>query len=141
MAKQAGGGRDYLVFISHSSKDRWIVRQMAALIEQKGRRHHVKVFLDDTDIKAGDSIPEEIRQGLRDCDELMVLISRESIDRPWVQMEMEAVWVLGKRIVAIVDKVTPEEMPKILIPYKALDINDFDEYVKQLIARAAGAKK
>ncbi len=113
---------------------------MAKLIEQKGRRHHVQVFLDAKDIEAGDSIHEEIRHNLKQCDELMVLLSPHSIDRPWVLIEIGAAWGLGKRIVVIVDKVTPAEMPDIIASYKVLDLNDFDEYLEQLIARAAGAK-
>lgn len=36
----------YLDFISHSTKDHWIAKQMARLIEEKGRRLGVKTFLD-----------------------------------------------------------------------------------------------
>lgn len=38
---------DYLVFISHSSKDRWIARQMAAIIERQAKRYGVRTFLDE----------------------------------------------------------------------------------------------
>ena len=47
---------DYLVFISHSSKDRWIARQMARLIEERD----IKTFLDEKDIQGGDLISESI---------------------------------------------------------------------------------
>jgi len=43
--------------------------------------------------------------------------------------------VPGKRITAIIDKVTPEEMPDIMAPYKAIDLNIFDEYLEQLFNR------
>lgn len=49
--------------------------------------------------------------------------------------------MLGKRITAIIDKVTPEEMPDIITPYKALDLNSFDEYLEQLLDRVKGAGK
>jgi hypothetical protein len=48
----------YLVFISHSSEDRWIARQMAAIIERKAKRHGVRTFLDEKDLEAGAVIPE-----------------------------------------------------------------------------------
>ncbi len=35
--------------------------------------------------------------------------------------------MLGKRIIAITDKVSPDEMPEIITPYKAIDLNNFDE--------------
>jgi hypothetical protein len=39
MAMTGRGDRsDYLVFISHASKDRWIAKQIAAIIERKAKR-------------------------------------------------------------------------------------------------------
>jgi len=139
MTQKAQAGKTYLVFISHSEKDRWIAKQLAALIEEKCREHNIKTFLDEKDIAGGESIPESIRKNIRECSEFLVLLSRYSIDRPWVLIEIGAAWVLGKRITAIIDKVTPEEMPDIVTPYKALDLNSFDEYLEQLLDRVKGA--
>lgn len=133
--------RNYLVFISHSTKDRWIAKQISNLLEGKGRKFGVKTFLDEKDIEGGESIPQLIRKNLQDCNEFLVLLSRYSIGRPWVLIEMGAAWVLEKRIIAIIDKVTPEEMPDIISPYKAIDLNSFDEYIEQLFNRARGARK
>ena len=49
--------------------------------------------------------------------------------------------MLEKRIVAITDKVTPEEMPDIIAPYKAIDLNEYDHYIEQLVIRAKGARE
>jgi len=109
---------------------------MAALIEEGGREYGVRTFLDEKDIAGGDSIPESIRRNIQECSEFVVLLSRYSIDRPWVLIEIGAAWALGKRIVAIIDKVTPEEMPDIIASYKAIDLNSFDHYLEQLFNRA-----
>lgn len=53
---------DYLVFISHSSKDRWIARQMAEIIERKAKRYGVRTFLDEVDLEGGDRIPQSSRR-------------------------------------------------------------------------------
>jgi hypothetical protein len=131
----------YLVFISHAHHDRWIAQQMARLIQTKGRRYGVEVFLDVKDIEGGDSIPEAVIQNIRECRELVVLLTRNSIDRPWVLTEVGAAWGLGKRIVAIIDKVTPQEMPPIITPHLAIDLNDFDAYLAQLVRRARSASR
>lgn len=136
MAQKTRTEKSYLVFISHSTKDRWIAKQMAALIEERGREYGVKTFLDEKDIAGGDSIPDSIRRNIRECREFVVLLTRYSIDRPWVLIEIGAAWALGKRIVTIIDKVTPEEMPDIIAPYKAIDLNGFDQYLEQLLNRA-----
>ena len=131
----------YLVFISHSEKDRWIAKQMAALIEKRGQEHGIRTFLDEKDIAGGESIPDSIRENIKGCREFLVLLSRYSVARPWVLIEIGAAWVLEKRIVAITDKVIPEEMPDIIAPYKAIDLNDYDHYVEQLIKRAKDAEE
>ncbi|HEX9424380.1 MAG TPA: toll/interleukin-1 receptor domain-containing protein [Pyrinomonadaceae bacterium] len=127
---------DFLVFISHSTKDRWIAKQIAKLLEAAGG---IKTFLDERDIKVGDSIPESIRTNIQQCNEFLVLLTRNSLNRPWVLIEISAAWGQGKRIIAIVDKVAPEEMPEIMLPYKAIDLNDLEEYIRQLADRVKGA--
>ncbi|HZE63680.1 MAG TPA: toll/interleukin-1 receptor domain-containing protein [Pyrinomonadaceae bacterium] len=128
----------YLVFISHSTKDRWIAKQIAKLLEESG---DVKTFLDERDIKVGDSIPESIRSNIQQCNEFLVLLTKNSLDRPWVLIEISAAWGHGKRIIAIIDKVAPEDMPEIMLPYKAIDLNDLDEYIRQLGERIKGASQ
>lgn len=136
---KVAGQEAYLVFISHSTKDRWIAKQIASLLEEHGRKYRVKAFLDERDIQFGDSIPDTIRENIKDCDEFLVLLSKNSIDRPWVLIEISAAWAHAKRIIAVIDKVTPEEMPEIMLPYKAVDLNGLDEYIPQLLDRAKGA--
>ncbi len=129
----------YHVFLSHSHLDRWIAKQCAQLIE-KAAKPYAKVFLDEKDIEGGQSIPDSVRTAIERCDEFVVLLSPYSKDRPWVLIEMGAAWGLRKRIIAIMDKVGPEEMPDIISPYKAIDLNDFDQYVKQLVKRTKAAR-
>jgi hypothetical protein len=136
MAKKVTIKKHYLVFISYSTKDRWIARRIAKDIEDKGRKFGVKTFLDEKDIEGGESIPESIRKNIQDCSEFLVLFSRYSINRPWVLIELGAAWGLSKHIVAIVDKVTPKEMPDTIYLQKTLDLNDFDKYLDQLCKRA-----
>ena len=123
----------YVVFISHSSKDKWIARQMARLIEELD----VWTFLNEKDIEGGDAIHDAVRQSIQGCDELLVLMSEYSLNRPWVLIEIGAAWGLEKRVVPIVDKVAPDQMPDILYQQKAVDLNDFDEYLTELSRRAA----
>ncbi|MDZ7362027.1 MAG: toll/interleukin-1 receptor domain-containing protein [candidate division KSB1 bacterium] len=141
MAKKTSTAKSYLVFISHSSKDRWIAKQMANLIETRGRKHGVKAFLDEKDIEGGQSIPEEIKRNIKACDEFVVLLSQDSINRPWVLVETGGAWLLDKYIIVITHKVTPKEMPEVTAQYRAIDLNDFDHYLEQLLKRAKGVLK
>jgi len=48
------------VFLSHSSKDKAVVRAVAERLRADGLR----VWLDDWEIRPGDSIPAKIEEGL-----------------------------------------------------------------------------
>ena len=137
MPKKKKASKRYLVFISHSAKDRWTAQRMADRIEQQGRKYQIKTFLDERDIEGGESIPETIKNNIRKSNEFLVLISRNSKDRAWVQIEIGAAWILGKRMIAIIDNISPKEMPDVIVLRKAIDLNDFENYVNQLLRRAS----
>lgn len=130
----------YRVFFSYSHKDRWIARQCVRLIEEKGSGR-IKVFLDEKDIDAGQSIADSVRANIEACDEFVVLLTRYSKDRPWVLIEMGAAWGLKRPMIAIIDKIGPKEMPDIVSPYKAVDLNDFDQYLEQLSKRVKAGRR
>lgn len=127
--------KQYTVFISHSSKERWIARQMSSLIESKGKKYGVKTFLDERDIKGGDSFPESIRKNIRECNEIIVLLSRNSINRQWILIEIGAAFQIKKRIIAILNDISPDKLPDVISLDKAIDLNNFDDYLKQLLNR------
>ena len=113
---------------------------MAQLIEAACRPHNVVTFLAEKDIKGGDSINEVVRASLEECCECLVLLTRNSFDREWVLIEIGGAWVQKKRVVAIINHVLPSEMPDIISNHLAIDLNDFDNYVAQLVNRAKNAK-
>ncbi|MBI5217243.1 MAG: toll/interleukin-1 receptor domain-containing protein [Ignavibacteriae bacterium] len=127
--------KSYTIFISHSTKDRWIARQMSRLIEEKVSKYYARTFLDERDIAGGESINDTIKENLRSCDEFLILLTKNSIDRPWVLIELGGAWFGNKVIVPIIDKITPEEMPDVIAQNKAIELNDFDNYLKELILR------
>jgi hypothetical protein len=126
---------DYLIFISHSSKNRWIAREMARTIARRAKRYGVRVFLDEVDLEGGDRIPATIKANLRACEEFVILLSRNSIARQWVLAELGGAWALDKRIMAITYDLAADEIPDIIEHDKGYDLNDFDRYVDELIGR------
>ncbi|MBI5385567.1 MAG: toll/interleukin-1 receptor domain-containing protein [Verrucomicrobia bacterium] len=113
-----------------------MARQLARLIDAAGGKHGLKTFLDEKDIQSGDSIPETIRENLRRCDELVVLLTRNSLHREWVLVEIAGAWVLGKRVVAVMDQVLPKELPNVIANCRAVDLNEFDTYLADVKNRA-----
>lgn len=122
------------VFISHSSRDKWIARKISQEIEELG----VSTFLDEKNIETGDSIDGAIGAHLKDSDELLMLLSPTSITSPWVLIEIGGAKALGKRLVPILLHVPPNDVPSPLRDYLARDLNDVDKYYDELRARLKG---
>ncbi len=105
-------------------------------IEQAG----ATTFRDDRDINGGDDIPERLRAEIKRSKELVVLLTPESYDRPWVLIEVGAAWGGRKnfRIVAILCHVTVEKIPDMLKSKKAFSLNDVGDYLEELAQRVRG---
>lgn len=73
-----------VAFLSHSSKDKPFIRQLAADLTTNG----IRVWLDEQHIRVGDSIPEKIAQGLAESDYFLLAISHNSVQSEWVKREL-----------------------------------------------------
>jgi hypothetical protein len=135
MTQKIGKNKQYTVFISHSSKDSWIAKQIAFVIEQKGKKFCIKTVLDEKDFETGDIIDETIRKSIQNCSEFLVLLSSASIQSDWVKIEIGMALACEKRIAPILEKINPDEMPKCINHKIAIDLNNFDNYLKQILNR------
>lgn len=123
------------VFISHSSADQWIARQVGQQIELLG----IEVFLDDKDLVTGDDFDERIRANLRQSDEMLLLISNAALRSYWVMMEFGAARALGMRPALILVGVSPNELPDPINRHLARDVNQIDRYYDELRRRLKSA--
>lgn len=73
----------YDVFLSHSSKDKTIVRSVAERLRADGLR----VWFDDWEVRAGDSIPAKIEEGLEYSRVLVLCMSASAFGSDWAQLE------------------------------------------------------
>lgn len=71
------------IFLSHSSEDKPDVRRLAKSLRSKG----INVWLDEEEIKVGESISKKIQEGLRDSTYLCIWLTKESIESGWVEKE------------------------------------------------------
>lgn len=116
------------IFISHSSRDKWIARQLSALLKEAGHTS----FLDEKDIKTGDSIDASIQKHLKESDQLLLLLSPSSIDSHWVFIELGGAKALGKKVIPILLHLEANEVPAPISQLLARDINEFDKYLGEL---------
>ena len=80
--------KPYQVFVSHATADKWLAKTLCEKIEANG----ATTFRDDRDIDGGDDIPESIRRQIKRSKEMVVLLTPESVNRPWVTLEVGAAW-------------------------------------------------
>ena len=136
LSKKSGRNKGaYCVFVSHATADKWIATTFCEQIELCG----AETFRDDRDIDGGDDIPSKIRKQIVRSSEILVLITPKSVNRPWVLLEVGAAWGRRQdaRITAILCHVEVDMIPDIIQAKKAIDINNFGQYLKELRARVA----
>ena len=104
--------RKYQVFVSHATADKWLATTFCEKIEATG----ATTFRDDRDINGGDDIPDTIRKAIAQADEMVVLLTPASVNRPWVLMEIGAAWQKEPtmRIIGIRDHIEVEPIPAML---------------------------
>lgn len=124
------------MFISYSSQDAFIASTVQARVESAG----ASVWLDRKDLEGGDVILERIREGIDSCDEAIVLVSPASRQSQWVTLEIGAVWGQRKRVTPILIHTESGA----ILPFQgiqAIDLNDFEEFKKQLEKRVGKAMR
>lgn len=73
----------YDVFLSYSSKDKQVVRELAQRLKADGLR----VWFDEWEIKPGDTISLKIEQGLEQSRTLVLCMSANAFAADWVTLE------------------------------------------------------
>lgn len=73
----------YDVFLSHSSKDKAVVRKLAERLKADG----VRLWFDEWEIQIGDSILSKIEQGLEESRILILAMSANAFGSDWVSLE------------------------------------------------------
>lgn len=73
------------VFLSHSHSERQLARRLAADLRKEG---HI-VWVDEAEIKIGDSLIEKIREGIDSVDYVAALLSKTSVESEWVKKELD----------------------------------------------------
>lgn len=129
--------KPYRLFFSHGGDDTYIVQQF---LKPKVESSGAAVFLDAGKIEYGDDFRQLILAELAQCDELLVLFTQSSLQRPWVLAEVGAALIRGRRIVAIAYGPTEAELQKLGVlsligNISLLKLEDFDDYVEELHGR------
>jgi len=85
------------IFLSHNSSDKPFARKLANDL----RRNGFYVWIDEAEIKLGDSLTQKIREGIDKVEYVGVVLSKSSIESEWVRREIDIAMnqeIEGKKI-------------------------------------------
>lgn len=89
----------------------------------------------------GDDFEDKILAAVRASQELLVLLTPWAIKRPYIWLELGAIWGQGQRIIGVLyglsvkELVTDEGTPALLKRITLVEINKLDGYFRQLAGR------
>jgi len=117
------------VFISYSEQDRETMEK----IRNSLRRESLTVWTNTTDIQTGEDFQRAIDRGIEQTDNLVYLVSPDSVESEFVRKEIDYAVSLHKRIIPILVRETPpDSLPKALQGVQYIDLTDNveeDDYV------------
>ena len=101
------------VFISHISDETEVAQWLKARLDRDFLGTlDIFVSSDRSTIEAGSKWLDEVDKALKQADLQVVLCSRESVGRPWVNFEAGAVWLRGIPVVPVCHSgLQPEGLP------------------------------
>lgn len=73
------------IFLSHNSGDKAFVKKLARDLQKAG----VQSWVDEAEIKVGDSLITKIQQGIKSSEFVAAVLSPNSITSEWVKRELE----------------------------------------------------
>ena len=125
---------NYRVFISYSAKD----EELAKDLERRLRDAGVEVFLSDSKISAGEGWRRKIFKTLSQANEVVMLLTDNSANSPWIRYEMGVADSLEKRLTPVVVNEGVEQLVPML-GKQFIRYADLPKYISSLKRRAEAA--
>jgi len=127
----------FSVFVSHINENRNIAFKFKDFIREYFSENLVDVFIagDPDNIAFSDDWFEKIKDGIKDCNLMVILCTPESVKRPWINFEAGAATLLEKNVGPICfsgQKVGQLPSPLNYIRSQAIDCADDENFEQQI---------
>lgn len=98
-------------FIAHSSKDKLFVRKLKKDLEL----NNILTWMDEDELDVGDTLLDKLIEGIKDSTHLIIVLSQNSVESPWVLYELKNAINTSKKIIPIKYKecIIPFELEKL----------------------------
>jgi TIR domain len=123
------------VFISHSSKDTTIARQLAHLLSEAG----LNVWIPEDEILPGDNWAKKIGQALEESDLMVVLVTPQAFESEWLKEEIQYALTAGRykgRLIPVFlgsESATSPDVPWILRKLNSVQLKEGHEDWQQVV--------
>lgn len=120
------------IFVSHSSLDKPFVR----LLKQELEKHHLNIWLDEVEIRVGQSITEEISTAILNSEVFCFIISSNSEKSNWVSREFNSKLplVISGEAVVIPCRLDDSKIPTLISDIKYADFrHSFKKGIEDVI--------
>jgi hypothetical protein len=121
------------VFLSFGWEDHALAQRIAQTLMANG----VDTWWAEWEIRAGESLRQKIDEGLRNCTVFLVLLTPTSINKPWVNQEIDAGLIRKiedqARFIPLRRDLPPTALPPLLRGMFSPELQDFDQDIQQLI--------
>ena len=122
-----------IVFLSHASEDVELAHRLAKALFTKG----IETFFAEWEIRSGQSIRRRIEDGLQNCTHFVVLLTTASIQKSWVNEEIDAAFIRkvegACRFIPLRSGIAHTELPPLLRSIHSPMISD-EKFESQLNA-------
>ena len=121
--------RNPVAFISHASEDK---ERFVLKFAERLRANGVDAWLDQWEMLPGDSLVDKVfEEGIKNGDYFIVVLSANSVNKPWVREELNAAMVKRiskqlKIIPVVLDGVAVPECLRSTLYESISDLNDYD---------------
>jgi hypothetical protein len=126
----------YRVFISSTQNDIELARDLARRLEAAG----IHVFSVDQTVVSGESIVTAVSRDLREADEVMVILTKDSSASPGLLSEMGMAFSLQKSITPVIVNLKADELPPMVKQLPHISYADLPKYIAELATRAQSPK-
>ena len=121
-------------FLCHATEDKPTVERLARALMAYG----IDAFFDSWEICGGDSLRRKVDEGIKNCTHFIVVLSPTSVQKPWVNAELDAGFVADLadrvRLIPIRLGLTAEQLPPLLSGRYSPSLDDFDAAARDLIS-------
>jgi TIR domain len=131
------------VYLAHGSEDH---ETLAKPLAQTLMAHGIDVWFDEWEIRAGDSLRRKMEEGLANCTHFVVLLTPNSLHKPWVETEIDAGFIRAvggeSRFIGIRAGVSVNELSPFLRTLRCPEVRlDQQAEVEALIADVHGVSR